>query len=117
VKGAGVGCGTLLTEVYGAMGFDVPTVAEMGHFPHDWHYHTREERYLAIVQKFTRVIPGPPQPGDIVLFKFGPVHSHSAIVVDWPRVIHVMWNRAVEYGEYGKAPLKRGRGFTVLTVF
>ena len=106
VKGAGVGCGTLLTCVYGACEFKVPSLEEIGHFSHDWHLHTREERYLNIIKRFT-IETKVPRPGDIVLFRMGYVYAHSAIVVDWPNVIHVMWKRSVEYGVIGQSPLDR----------
>ncbi len=105
VKGAGVGCGTLLIAVYGALGFPVPTVKELGHFPHDWHLHTREERYLNILSKFAHPVEIP-EKGDMVLFQIGRVFAHSALIVTWPtEVIHVMWGRAVETADVSRSPV------------
>lgn len=85
-KGAGVDCGQILAAIYentGAIPYYDP-----GDYPHDWHLHQSEERYLASVEKFAHQIKGPPLPGDIALFKFGRCISHGAIVIAWPKVVH-----------------------------
>jgi cell wall-associated NlpC family hydrolase len=105
LKGLGVDCGTILVAVYGAVGIRVPELATLPHFPKDWHLHAREETYLGILAQFAPEIAGPPQPGDIVLFRVGRVYGHSGIVLAWPRVIHVYWGRGVEYADASKAPL------------
>jgi cell wall-associated NlpC family hydrolase len=56
---------------------------------------------------YTREIEGPPQPGDIALFKFGRVFSHGAVVVAWPRLIHAYWAIGVVWGDAALHPLKR----------
>lgn len=86
VKGVGVDCATLLAEV--AEGAGLTTRVHLEHYPHDWHLHRDDERYLGIVLQFCREIKGPPQPGDIALWKFGRSFSHGAIVIEWPRIIH-----------------------------
>lgn len=93
IKGAGVDCGMFLLEVFHRCGL-IPHV-EPGEYPHDWHLHRGEERYLGHVERFASRIPGPPQPGDIVLFRFGACASHGAIVVEWPRVVHSYLGRGV----------------------
>lgn len=106
VKASGVGCGTLLIGVYGSLGIPVPRVEELGDFAPDWMHHVQEERYLNILLNYTRQVTAPGT-GDIALFKFGRAYSHSAIVMDWPRVIHVMWRRTVALEDAFKAPLVR----------
>src|SRR5215471_11779007 len=69
VKGAGVDCLTLLAEVYERAGI-IPHV-EIPFYPPDWHLHRDAERYLEGVMQYAREIDGPPQPGDIAIFKFG----------------------------------------------
>lgn len=86
VKGAGVDCAMLLAEVFEAAG--VLGHVEPEPYPNDWHMHRDEERYLAGVERFAAPVEGPPQPGDIVLFKVGRCISHGAIVVLWPQVVH-----------------------------
>ena len=57
-------------------------------YPHDWHLHNNNERYLhGITQHATRI--DTPQPGDILLFKFGRCVSHAGILLSCrQRVIH-----------------------------
>lgn len=105
IKGVGVGCGTLLIEVYRAVGIDTPSIEECGFFSRDWHMHTTHERYVEILEKFSRLVDHP-QSGDIALFKIGKVYGHSAVVTSWPQVIHVMWGRTVELADASKAPLQ-----------
>ena len=57
--------------------------------------HRDAELYLEGLLQYTREIEGPPQPGDIVLWKFGRCFSHGAIVIEWPTVIHACAGRNV----------------------
>lgn len=50
--------------------------------------HIRDARYLEQVMPFFEEVPGPPHPGDLVLFWVNGFPTHGAIVVDWPEVIH-----------------------------
>ena len=104
VKGAGVDCGRFLVEVYRAAGLSVPEKLE--HWPIDWAHHSQAkgEPYLTIVRKFALEVETP-GPGDFALFKIGRAHSHSAIVVKWPNVIHAMCQGKVERADASKAPL------------
>lgn len=106
IKHYGVGCGSLMIACYGAAGVPVPDPAKLGYFPHDWHHHDPRERYLEIMNQFAHPVEVPTS-GDIVMFKIGKVYGHSAIVVKWPEVIHVMWMRTVELADATKAPLAR----------
>jgi cell wall-associated NlpC family hydrolase len=92
LKGAGVDCLTLLAEVFAEAGV-LPPVA-IPYYPHDWHLHRGDERYLAGLLRYAREIMTPPLPGDIALWKFGRCHSHGAIVVRWPVIIHAYIGRA-----------------------
>lgn len=86
VKGAGVDCLTLLAGVFEEAGL-IPRV-EIPYYPKDWHLHHSAERYLEGLMGYAHEIEGPPQPGDIALWKFGRTFSHGAIVVEWPQIIH-----------------------------
>ena len=90
VKKVGCDCATLLAEVFERAGV-FPHV-DLPYYPMDWHFHNDEQKYLNFVEKYADEIPGPPQPGDIVLYQFGqravPVFAHGGIVVEWPLIIH-----------------------------
>jgi cell wall-associated NlpC family hydrolase len=92
IKGAGVDCLTLLAEVYAEAG--VTPHVDIPYYPHDWHLHRSEERYLEGLLRHACEVGGPPLPGDIALWKFGRCFSHGAIVVAWPVIIHAYVGRA-----------------------
>jgi cell wall-associated NlpC family hydrolase len=93
VKGAGVDCGQLLAAVFEAAGL-TPNI-DPGEYPRDWNLHRGDERYLGIVETYAHRIEGPPQPGDILLYKWGRCINHGAIVVEWPLVIHSFVDQGV----------------------
>lgn len=93
VKGAGVDCGTLLLEVYEACGLIPHT--DLPHLPHDWAAHKDQEVYLGHIETWAHRIDGPPEPGDIVLYRYGRCISHGAIVVAWPQIIHAYTGKGV----------------------
>lgn len=88
MKGAGVDCGQFLAAVYEATGISPPYEARHERYPVDWYLHRSQDKYLAYLRTFAHQIPGPPKPGDIVLYRYGLCISHSAIVINWPKVIH-----------------------------
>jgi cell wall-associated NlpC family hydrolase len=95
VKGreGGVDCLTFVVEVFGRCGFDTRFRRRIPFYPQDWHLHRDDERYLRGVLEYSREIPGPPEPGDIVLFRFGRCFAHGGIVTLWPMIVHA-WNGA-----------------------
>ena len=93
VKGAGVDCLTLLAEVFAGAGL-LPRI-DIPHYPKDWMHHRDAERYLEGLLQYAIEIETPPQPGDIVLWKFGRCFSHGAIVIEWPMVVHACAGRNV----------------------
>lgn len=90
VKGHGVDCGQLLIAVYGNLGY-MPENYRLAHYPPDFAIHRDREWYLSIVEAFARRVPIP-GPGDVVLFKWGRLFSHGAIVTEWPNIIHAWAN-------------------------
>lgn len=86
VMGAGVDCGMFLAEVFEGAGVIPHT--EIEDYPHDWHQHREEERYLANVERYAHQVERAPLPGDIVLYRFDKAISHGAIVLAWPQIIH-----------------------------
>jgi len=85
IQGAGVDCAMLLVAVYRDAG--VVQAVEVPDYPHDWHMHRDEEKYLGVVTRHCREVDTP-LPGDIVVFRFGRAFSHGAIVIRWPSIIH-----------------------------
>jgi len=86
VRGAGVDCGQFLAAVFEDTGVIQPTKIE--DYPHDWHLHRSEERYLEIVERVAHKVDRAPLPGDIILYRFDKAMSHGAIVTKWPELIH-----------------------------
>ena len=86
IRGAGVDCGQLLECVFEGAGVIQPTKIE--DYPHDWHLHRSEERYLETVERVAHKVDRDPLPGDIILYRFDKAISHGAIVVAWPTLIH-----------------------------
>lgn len=91
VKGVGVDCLTLLAETYEEA--SLIDHVDLPFYPKDWHLHRDAERYMDGLLKYAKEIPGDPQPGDIVLFRYGRCFSHGAIVVAWPEIIHAFAGR------------------------
>jgi cell wall-associated NlpC family hydrolase len=100
IKGVGVDCARILVEVWANCG--LIDRFDPGSYPTDWHYHRNEEMYLGFIERHTgRVDEGEfrlvnassnlyVQPGDLLLWKIGKVFSHSAIVTEWPNVVHAI---------------------------
>ncbi len=93
IKGVGCDCLTLLAEVWEEAGLvrkiDIPQYSS------DWHLHHSAELYFDGLLQYVHEIPGPPQPGDIALWKIGRTFSHGSIVIEWPQVIHAYIGRCV----------------------
>lgn len=105
-KGIGVDCGMILAEVYHEAGI-IPPI-EIEYYPPDWAMHRSEERYLGWLEPYVQILDPneTPQAGDILLYQFGRCISHSAIVVDYPVVIHSYINQGVIYGSATEPPLQ-----------
>jgi len=88
VHGVGVDCLMLLCCVFSAAG--VAPWVDPRPYPTDWMCNRGEEIYLAGLDKHAVRVPDgqPPQPGDVVTYRFGRTYSHAAIVVEWPSIIH-----------------------------
>jgi len=77
IKGAGVDCGMLLVRVFVDTGLCPPF--EPRPYPADWHLHRSDERYLGFV--FDRAAQvAAPEPGDLMVLRFGRCYSHGGIV-------------------------------------
>ncbi len=77
IKGVGVDCGMLIVRVFVDSGLCAPF--DPRPYPVDWHLHRSEERYLGFV--FDRCAEvGEPQPGDVMVLRYGRCYSHGGIV-------------------------------------
>ncbi len=105
VKGAGVDCAQLPAAVYHAAALlgDIPLAT----YSPQWHLNQREELYLGEVLKHAAEVPGPPLPGDFVLYRVGHCWAHGAIVIDWPTIIHAVSGRCVTLGDGLRDPLAK----------
>lgn len=77
IKGVGVDCGMLLVRVFVDCGLCPPF--DPRPYPIDWHLHRSEERYLGFL--FDRSAEAAePQPGDVMVLRYGRCYSHGGIV-------------------------------------
>lgn len=103
IKGAGVDCGTFLISSFHGAGL-IPDV-DLGTFFSDFHLHKTDEVYLRWILEFCRPVEIA-QPGDIILYRYGRILSHGALVVDFPRIIHAP-REGVVFGEATDEPLAK----------
>jgi cell wall-associated NlpC family hydrolase len=79
IRGVGVDCGMLLVRVF--VDTDLCEPFDPRPYPADWHLHRIEERYLGFI--FDRCAEvAAPQPGDVVVFRYGRTYSHGGIVTN-----------------------------------
>lgn len=112
VKGAGVDCLRFLYAPYRAVG--IIDEIEIPQYSPQWFLNRNENRLIeAILSIGAKEIPGPPEPADVVVVKFGRVYAHSAIVIDWPKIItanpharKVVVNRADVYHVFARREKK-----------
>jgi cell wall-associated NlpC family hydrolase len=105
VRGAGVDCGMLLLEVYERVGL-LPRI-DPDHYSMDFMCHRTEEWFTETILKYAEEIFEPPYlPGDVVMFRWGRIFSHGAIVISWPQIIHASSpDRCVTYADVSISPL------------
>ena len=98
----GIDCATLLACVFEAAGMVKPIAID--HYPPDWHMHRSSERYLdQVIGYALEIEEAAALPGDVVLYQWGRVFSHGAIIMPpgWPDIIHA-------YSAAGAVILDRG---------
>lgn len=118
VKGLGVDCGRFLAGVMNGAGVKQIDMASFPQLSPQWFLHKSEDAKSPFVEQILRftveyqLTPGRvPQPGDIVVAKFGHDYAHSAIVVAWPQVIAsaagfcvTIWRDIQRSPQYGTRP-------------
>ncbi len=87
ILNVGVDCGMLLVRVFVDTGLCDPF--DPRPYPDDWMLHRSEERFLGFILDRTKEVSAP-QPGDVMVFRFGRCHSHGGVVTGTQplRVVH-----------------------------
>jgi hypothetical protein len=79
IKGTGVDCGMLLVRVFVDTGLCEPF--DPRPYADDWYLHRSEERYLGFIFDRTKEVAAP-QPGDVMVVRYGRCYAHGAVVTD-----------------------------------
>lgn len=85
ILGLGVDCAMLPVRVFCDLGLVPPF--DPRPYPHDWMLHRDDERYLGWVQQYADPIEAP-EPGALVLYRFGRCFSHGGICENDTVMIH-----------------------------
>jgi cell wall-associated NlpC family hydrolase len=88
VKGSGADCGLFIMKVYENVG--LINYVQPAFYPVDWAFHNPTgEMFEQIVKGYCiEISKGEEGLGDIILYKFGKVLSHAAIIVENDMIIH-----------------------------
>jgi cell wall-associated NlpC family hydrolase len=99
VKGVGVDCGRFLGAVMNEAGVKSIDLAAHKNPPAQWFLHNSSGSYLDLIRSYAveyELQPGQtPQPGDVVVARYGRDWAHAAIVIAWPRVIAAVFGSVV----------------------
>jgi cell wall-associated NlpC family hydrolase len=96
IKKVGVDCGRFPAAVFNAVGIKHIDIAALPHLPPQWFMHRSDNSYLDQLKLYSEEYTGrTPKPGDIVVAKHGRDWAHSAIVIQWPRVIGAAFGHCV----------------------
>lgn len=88
IKGVGCDCAMLPNAIYSSLNL---APRQDISYTQDWMMHRDEELFLSFVLPHAREIDEADlQPGDLIIWKFGRTFSHSAIVIDYPTVLHAV---------------------------
>lgn len=86
IKGVGADCALFPHRVYRACGlvpdFPVPRYSPQALL------HSDRETYLEVVEQYAIQVQRAPLAGDFLMYWFGRLFFHGAIVIAWPRIIH-----------------------------
>lgn len=92
-KGAGVDCAMFPLAVYQSVGV-IPQEYKPRPYPHDWHMHRDDERYLNELSLYAVEVAGPVR-GGMAVYKFGRTFSHGAICLGDGLIVHSYIGRGV----------------------
>ena len=104
LKGIGTDCIQLSRSIYLATGIAPPTIPDFLPYPAGWLLERGDTRYRDAISTYATCVwertAGLPRseglaavatlvrPADMLLFRIGRADAHSAIVTEWPLVIH-----------------------------
>lgn len=117
LKGAGVNCAQFLygaAKNAGVLPEDAPDPRK---FTAQLAAKTKEERLVAYIAAYggAEIPEGEVKTGDIVFYRVAGEHGHTAIVLDWPNVVHSMPLNGCQMGivNEGSMGAKTRRYFTL----
>jgi cell wall-associated NlpC family hydrolase len=98
IKNVGVDCGRFPASVFNATGVKKIDLKTFPHLSAQWFMHRSDNSYLDVIRLYA-VEYDPkerkPQPGDLVVAKHGRDWAHSAMVIEWPKVIGAAFGHCV----------------------
>lgn len=77
LKGVGIDCAMILVRVFCDLGLVDPF--DPRPYTRDWMLHRDDERYMGFLLARAREVEKP-EPGDVILFKYGRCYAHGGIV-------------------------------------
>lgn len=86
IKGVGADCAWYPFRVYLEAGL-IPEFKVPDYSP-QFLLHNSDEIYLRLVEQYAVRVHRQPRQADFLMYWFAKCHSHGAIVVDWPSIIH-----------------------------
>lgn len=84
-KGIAVDCAMLLVRCWVDAGIFEPF--DPRPYPPEWHLHQGAERYLQWLETLA-LEKTEPEPGDIVVFRYGRCFSHAGVMISATRLVH-----------------------------
>lgn len=99
IKSTGVDCGRFLAASFNGPGAKQIPIAELPHLSPQWFLHRSDESFLDQIRLYAveyrlsaddgwaGPVKAVPEAADIVVAKCGRDYAHSALVIEWPRVI------------------------------
>jgi len=100
IKGVGVDCAMLLLRVYADLGLVAPF--DPRPYTTDWMLHRSDEIFMGHLFGHATEVETP-EPGDVILFKFGRCYSHGGIVTcaNPLTIVHAV----IDYGKVVEEPV------------
>lgn len=117
LKGVGVNCAQFLFGVAMNAGVLPPGAQPPRKFTAQLAAKTKEERLVAYIEAYggKEIAESAVKTGDIVFYRVAGEHGHTAIVLDWPNVVHAMPINGCQMGlvNEGQLGAKARRYFTL----